>query len=87
MFKMAKNRLWNTLSAFHYPVVGKSFLVLAKCIREKFLDPWQNIYPWPFPRDHPWYWATKAQVDKDIEDDKKRNAKSKAYNPKTTKKL
>ena len=40
-----KKRLWNTLSAFHYPVVGKSFLVLAKCIREKFLDPWQNIYP------------------------------------------
>ena len=34
--------------------------------------------PLPFPYDQPWYWATKAQVDKDIEDDKKRNAKSKA---------
>ena len=41
-----KKRLWNTLSAFNYSVVGKSFLVIAKCIREKFLDPWQDIYPW-----------------------------------------
>ena len=40
-----RNRLLNTLSAVPYPVVGKSFLVLAKCIREKLLDRWQDIYP------------------------------------------
>ena len=43
--------------------------------------------PLPFPHDRPWYWATKAQVDKDIEDDKKRNAKSKSSNQEKTKKL
>ena len=28
-----------------YTEVGKSFLVWEKCIREKFLFPWQNIFP------------------------------------------
>ena len=51
---MAKKLVWSALFAFHYPVVGKSFLVLAKCIREKFLDPWQNIYPC---KNHHWKWV------------------------------
>ena len=34
-----------------YTEVGKSFLVWAKCIREKFWFPWQNIFPCLVPEE------------------------------------
>ena len=55
-----------------------------KAGQEIFID--YGYKEFPFPEDHPWYWALKAKVDREIEENKQREAKVKPMVAKQKKK-